>query len=79
MESTPLAKAIEEIKSFKESLNDPKKVESFEISLDVLKNLLPAEREMVEKSFTEGNRQEFYDGSETICKDYFDANYSQIK
>ena len=33
------------------------------------------EKQVIEDAFTEGNRQEFYDGSETLAQDYYNQKF----
>jgi len=72
---TPLQMAIYEIKySELSSISDEFYKQKV---LKILTELLPTEREVIEKAVIFGNRQENYDGTEEMGKFYFDQTFVQ--
>lgn len=50
---------------------------TIDIVIDEIEQLLPTEREQIETAVIYGNRQEVYDGTETIGEHYFNNTYNE--
>ena len=50
--------------------------ESFDLS-DFFKKAKEMEKEQIEKAVIFGNRQDFYDGTEEIGRNYYNSTYTQ--
>jgi hypothetical protein len=61
------------------TLRDAGGVVAFEFVKDKATELLAQERKQIEDAYTNGNRQEFYDGSETLASDYYTKTYNDEK
>ena len=57
-------------------LKNPDDIESLNVYHFVAKQM---NKQQIENAVTYGNRQEFYDGSETIGKQYFKETYEDNK
>lgn len=46
-------------------------------AITLIRSKLPEFEDAIKKAVTYGNRQEFYDGSETLGQDYYNQNYKK--
>jgi hypothetical protein len=73
MQKTAIQLALENTQTAKANSKDC--YVTFDEVLEVLTDLLPAEQEQIEQAVLYGNMQDFYDGTHSIGKTYYNETY----
>ncbi len=72
-----LQELIKKIEAKKTPLTYEQFDKGIDTAIQLLKAALPEFEECLKKAVTYGNRQEFYDGTETLGQDYYNQNYKK--